>query len=470
VESVLWPTLSALVWIVVGWLVCVRAVEGERRMAGVRHRRARTRLWWGIFGSLFGGLAVAALLYGGHALGFSERLSASAPFVPPSPSPTAFTFFGTLAVALFLFFLRLRWLRPSAVWTIAAALSAFNVLPSLLSTEGTEVLVLSALLYAEAGLLFVFPEGASRPYVFRNSRGGAVTAFVSEGVLALPLLLPTAWVSPSFPLGHFGEGTWFLWPALLPWALQVRSARGPLGAELRIRAGMSAVGALVSPLLVLFPAGETRATAMLVLVAVLLAAEEFRERAAARAMTSPWQEGEEATIVAVVEGSPAAELGIRPGMRLVSVNGTLVRDPQDAYVALQGRPAFVKLELKDLDGEILYRERGRYEGDPPLLGLVFAPRRFDLRRSAPPPEHGIALLRGYRPPLRAEVPGSEFVGASPSGTRTPAPLAIEGSPAEARPTSRFAEGGLSPEEDASSALQPPAQPDSGGIISEEWRG
>ncbi|MBT9252595.1 MAG: hypothetical protein KM296_02705 [Brockia lithotrophica] len=331
-------------------------------------------------------------------------------------------------------FLRLRWLRPSVVWALTATLSAFRLLPPLFREGETEVLVFSTLLLVEAVLLLVYPRGAARPYVFRNSRGGAVTAFVAEGALALPLVIPAAWLSLAPSAGSPGESPWFLWPAVLPWVLQVRTARGPIGPELLVRAGMAAGGALVSPVILLFPAEETRAVAMLVLAALLVGGEEVRERAAARAVTSPWQEGEEATIVAVVDGSPAAELGIRPGMRLVGVNGTPVRGPQDAYAALQGRPAYVKLELKDADGEILYRERGRYEGDLPLLGIVFAPRRFDPRRSAPPPEHGIALLRGFPSVRRAEAASGETPEVSPA----PAP--------------------------------PPAQPPSGGIISEEWRG
>ncbi|MBT9252811.1 MAG: hypothetical protein KM296_03835, partial [Brockia lithotrophica] len=111
--SVLWPTLSTLIWIGMGWLVCARAVEGERRMAGVRLHRGRPRMRWGVFGSLLGGAAVAAFLFVGHALVFSEGIPDSGSPRPPSFSSDFSVFAGTFAVALLLAFLRLRWLRPS---------------------------------------------------------------------------------------------------------------------------------------------------------------------------------------------------------------------------------------------------------------------------------------------------------------------------------------------------------------------
>jgi len=405
-RAVFWSTVSLLIWFGLGWLVYTRAIEGERRLAGVRLSHGTQRLWMSLVGSLTGGALVAALLFVGHVFVLPEVFSSNSSDVYSSlfaPQVGWKIFVFTLVAVLGLSFMRLRWLRPSVLWTLMSAASALHFFPLYPLREGATVFILSSLLLVEAAFFFVFPLGLARPYVFRNSRGGAVTAFVAEGVFALPLLIPAVWVTTPFVSWEFVGNSWVLWPVALPWVMQVRAAHKSLDAELRIRAGITAVGALLSPVLFFLPTEGTRATAMVALVAILISCEEVRERAVGRAVTSPWQEGKEATIVAVVDGSPAAELGIRAGMRIVSVNGTPVRSTQEAYAALYGRPAYVKLELKDQDGEVFFRERGRYEGELPLLGLVFAPRRFDPQRSAPPPEHLIALLRGFPPVSRGEA-------------------------------------------------------------------
>lgn len=75
-------------------------------------------------------------------------------------------------------------------------------------------------------------------------------------------------------------------------------------------------------------------------------------------------------VLAVKEGSPAAEMGILPGETITRVNGQAVNDMTALYAALQRSPAFCKLEIVDASEEQRFVQRSRYAGEPHQLGIV----------------------------------------------------------------------------------------------------
>lgn len=72
----------------------------------------------------------------------------------------------------------------------------------------------------------------------------------------------------------------------------------------------------------------------------------------------------------VAFGSPAAEMGLRPGEKVVRVNGQPVANMTDFYAALQKSPAYCKLEVVDRWGEVRIAQRALYAEDPHQLGIV----------------------------------------------------------------------------------------------------
>lgn len=78
-------------------------------------------------------------------------------------------------------------------------------------------------------------------------------------------------------------------------------------------------------------------------------------------------------ILAVIPGSPAAKMGIKPGEVVVKVNGMAVNQPGQLYEALSKNKAFCKLEVTDSQGESRFPQCSLYEDDHHQLGLILAP-------------------------------------------------------------------------------------------------
>ncbi|WP_243014470.1 PDZ domain-containing protein [Brevibacillus borstelensis] len=98
---------------------------------------------------------------------------------------------------------------------------------------------------------------------------------------------------------------------------------------------------------------------------------------------SQWQERQKAPyfiqstrgikVMAVLPGTPAEEIGIRPGEIIVKVNGVSVRNKEDLYPALQVNPAFCKMEVLTLDGEVKFVQCAVYSGNHHQLGIIVVP-------------------------------------------------------------------------------------------------
>ncbi|MBP1936623.1 PDZ domain-containing protein [Paenibacillus sediminis] len=78
-------------------------------------------------------------------------------------------------------------------------------------------------------------------------------------------------------------------------------------------------------------------------------------------------------VLAVLPGSPAAELGISAGETIRKVNGMAVNNKEQLHLALRSNSAFCKLEVQNVQGELKFLQRGIYAGEHHQLGIILAP-------------------------------------------------------------------------------------------------
>jgi len=78
-------------------------------------------------------------------------------------------------------------------------------------------------------------------------------------------------------------------------------------------------------------------------------------------------------ILAVLPGSPAAEVGIVAGEIIHKVNGYRVRTKDELHLAMQTNPAYCKMEILNLDGQAKFVSRALYSGEHHQLGLLLCP-------------------------------------------------------------------------------------------------
>ena len=76
-------------------------------------------------------------------------------------------------------------------------------------------------------------------------------------------------------------------------------------------------------------------------------------------------------ILGIIPKSPAEKMALEVGELVTKVNGTLVKDEQGFYEALQRNAAHCKLEVLDTNGQIRFVQRALYEGDHHELGILF---------------------------------------------------------------------------------------------------
>jgi len=78
-------------------------------------------------------------------------------------------------------------------------------------------------------------------------------------------------------------------------------------------------------------------------------------------------------VLAVIPGSPAHKLQLSAGETIIRVAGMMVNSPYDIHFAIDQNPAYVKLEVADLRGEIRFIGTPVYEKDPHQLGVIIVP-------------------------------------------------------------------------------------------------
>ncbi|MCI3923353.1 PDZ domain-containing protein [Paenibacillus sp. TRM 82003] len=120
-------------------------------------------------------------------------------------------------------------------------------------------------------------------------------------------------------------------------------------------------------------------------------------------------------VLAVLPGSPAAELGIQPGHVIRKVNGLPVGGRAELHAALRVNAAFTKLEVLNHEGESRFMQRALYANEHHQLGLILCPDE-DAMHVAVLEEGGLfTFLRSRRTGRgAAALPGN-----SPSSSEPP---------------------------------------------------
>ncbi|WP_270167822.1 PDZ domain-containing protein [Paenibacillus sp. SYP-B4298] len=276
-------------------------------------------------------------------------------------------------------------LHWAASWVNEDVLGAWAA-PYVASLQRLDIpglLLLIAMLHlAEAWFMRSQGERLASPIVMKSKRGKLIGGYQLQGYWPIPLLLlvpagAAGFALPWAPLlgGEGPGGGWMLLglPMIVGYSELTRSllprqrARQTAKTLLWYSLALGAIAALAiwwPPLTLVAAIG-----------ALLLHEAIGWISAAGEARRSPFyvHNGQGLCVLAVVPGSPAAELGIVPGELVHKVNGRKTLTPEDFHEALHIHSAFCKLEIINYDGHVRFEQRARFDGDHHHLGIVLAP-------------------------------------------------------------------------------------------------
>ncbi|MBW5448434.1 PDZ domain-containing protein [Cohnella sp. CFH 77786] len=270
-------------------------------------------------------------------------------------------------------------------WTVPEGNDAGEVwLHVLHAVNGIDVpglLFLAGLLHVAEGLL-VRMQGAKTaiPLFLEGKRGKPIGAFALSGAWPIPLIwlvpaggtngfqLPwmpifgdaAVWTFLAFPVViGFSDRTVSFWPER-----KARTSGNDLMLYGIVLAALAAGAAYWKPLAVV------ASIAAFALHEALVWLSRFREAGRNPAYA---QDGTGVRILAVLPGTPAAEMGLLAGETIRKVNGAATRTKEDLHAALQRQSAFCRMEVLNREGHVKFLQRARYAGEHHQLGLVLAP-------------------------------------------------------------------------------------------------
>lgn len=296
------------------------------------------------------------------------------------------------------------------VWADAAGAIADIDVPSLLFLAGV--------LHIGEGILVRLQSAKhSIPLFLEGKRGKPLGGHALSGLWPIPLLwfipagagsgveLPwtplfglddgaMGWSFLAFPvLIGFSDRTSTYWPEM-----KARTSGNMLVLYGVLLAGLAAGAAFWSPL------GVIAAIAAIALHEGLLLIGRFREEGRTSIFS---QDGSGVRVLAVLPGTPAAEMDFKSGEIIRKINGAVVRNKEELHAALQRQSAFSKLEVVNREGHVRFVQRAKYAGEHYQLGLILAPDE-DAEYVASPRSASIwQSLRGagalYRGPSQSMI-------------------------------------------------------------------
>jgi len=376
--------------IVLIWWHSSREVALQRKMFHIR---------------LYGALSLTIMRTGA---GLLVGLALSAASLAAGAELTPETLVCVWAAMLLLALFRLRYIcmayAAGALGLLQAVLSAFVpgsgggslvageaafLEPALQAIERIDVpglLLLAGLLHVAEGALVRW-QGAKTavPLFLEGKRGKPVGAYSISGIWPIPLiwLAPAAAGTDGFTLpwtpwfgGSGGEA--ILWSLMaFPVLIGFSERTATYWPEQKARSSGFQV-MVYGAILALLAAGSIY-WAPLAIVASLAAFVLHeglvwisRAREAGRNPLYA-QDGSGVRILAVLPGSPAAEMGLAAGETIRKVNGRATRTKEELHAALQQQSAFSKMEVGNREGHVKFLQRARYAGEHYQLGLVLAP-------------------------------------------------------------------------------------------------
>lgn len=299
----------------------------------------------------------------------------------------------TLIWLLFLPFRNLRWLSMTAVGSVA--LLACYFLPSggtdypVVNNWMSEInemnmlgfaWVLAVLVAAEALLVLVNGRKDSSPRLFPSKRGKIVGGHEASRLWFAPalVLFPAGAITfdgwwPLFTAGGgTGSGLVFI-PFILGFQTVIQSQFPDQGIK---KLGIRLLW--FSFLIIIFMGAATYWPVLVpVVAAVILLGREFIfwfQRTGDKNRTSLFTRREDGLVVlGVLPHSTAEKMGIETGEIVTKVNGVDVTTQREIYEALQNKPAYCKIQVKDRNGEPRIVQSSVYEGEHYHLGLLFVP-------------------------------------------------------------------------------------------------
>lgn len=78
-------------------------------------------------------------------------------------------------------------------------------------------------------------------------------------------------------------------------------------------------------------------------------------------------------VLTTVAGSPARRLQVMPGETVIKISGMSVNSSYDIHFALDQNPAYAKLEVQDMRGEVRFLGTTVYDDAPHKLGIIAVP-------------------------------------------------------------------------------------------------
>jgi len=264
---------------------------------------------------------------------------------------------------------------------------------SLLMVDSTGILVIAALLHiAEAILVRLQGEKLANPVYVAGKRGKVIGGYVIQSYWVIPLFLFMPVTNTTQGAFIFDEAIghpFFLTPSIEAWLLlacpmmigvtEISKSLIPLEAVKALTKKLFIFGVI----LLLFALATwwfsflipVAATLTLISHELLLWLNRWRESNAAPIFTT---QNNGVKILAIIEKSPAEELGLKAGEVLHKVNGQYVQSLNQVFEAMSSNPAFCKLEVLNVAGEVKFVQRARYADEHHQLGIVFSPEETVL--------------------------------------------------------------------------------------------
>lgn len=248
-------------------------------------------------------------------------------------------------------------------------------------------ILLGLLTIGEGVLILKNGRKGTSPKLIKSKRGQSVGVHEVKRVWLLPvfLLIPGNVLTMPFewwPVFAIGENSYSL--LLVPFAVGMhQQIQGMLPKEAVRQLGsrVLALGVFIS---MIAAAGYWFPIASIAAVSVSLIGREALTLAQRmQEENSPFyfsKKNHGVMILGIIPQSPAEKMALEVGELVTKVNGTLVKDEQSFYEALQRNAAHCKLEVIDTNGQIRFVQRALYEGDHHELGILFVQddKKWDL--------------------------------------------------------------------------------------------
>ncbi|WP_169336427.1 PDZ domain-containing protein [Gracilibacillus lacisalsi] len=284
---------------------------------------------------------------------------------------------------------RFSWLSAGYSLAIVSAMMYFlniygeNYLPSnwLHLLEATDLFyipfIIGILLLTETWILAKLQHDDTYPELVKSSRGKYLGQHRIKKLTIIPFiaLVPGGWIEPfaEWPLLEISGESFgvMILPYVFGFEYTVKS-RLPRDAA----KWLSKKVALLAILILLIAAGSYFVP-FLTVVALVVAflGKEFIQlvyRSSEERRTPYFRPAKKGLLVlGTLPDTPAVDLGLIPGERIVKVNEISVENEESFYQAVNQNRAFCKLSVKDLNGEIRFAQRALYEGEHHKLGILF---------------------------------------------------------------------------------------------------